>query len=73
MKNQYLASLVFLAQGIGIVFLGIFLAAFYVPMPSNDTLIGDPNFRTPISIFGLIFIALIVISIIAAYVVKRKH
>ncbi len=71
MKSQ-LTSLVFLAQGIGIVFFGIFLAAFYVPMPSNDTLIGDPNFRTPMSIFGIIFIALIIISIIAAYVVKQR-
>jgi tryptophan-rich sensory protein len=41
-------------------------------MPSNDTLIGDPNFRTPMSIFGIIFIALIIISILAAYVVKRR-
>jgi hypothetical protein len=72
MKNQQLASLVFLAQGIGVIFFGIFLAAFYFPMPSNDTLIGDPNFRTPMSIFGILFIALIVISIVAAYLVKRK-
>lgn len=72
MKNQQLTSLVFLAQGIGIVFFGIFLAAFYVPMPSNDTLIGDPNFRTPMSIFGIIFIVLILISIAVAYLVKRQ-
>ena len=72
MKRQQSNVLVFLTQGIGIIFFGIFLAAFYIPMPSNDTLIGDSFFRTPMSIFGLIFIALILIAIVAAYVVKRK-
>ena len=71
MKRQQLTALVFLAQGIGVSFFGIFLAAFYVPMPSNDTLIGDPNFRTPMSIFGIIFIVLILISLAVAYMVKR--
>ena len=72
MKIQPLTSLAALTQAIGIVFFGIFLAAFYLPMPTGDTLIGDPNFRTPMSIFGIIFIALIIISLVALYVVKRK-
>jgi hypothetical protein len=73
MKNQQITSLVFLAQGIGVIFFVIFLAAFYVPMPSNDTLIGDPNFRTPMSIFGIIFIALTFIALSVSYVMKRKE
>ncbi len=72
MERRPLALLVFSAQIIGFVFFAVFLAAFYVPLPSNDTLIGDPNFRTPMTIFGLIFIALTVISIVTAYVIKRK-
>ena len=72
MKNQQLTSLVFLTQGIGVVFFVIFLAAFYVPMPSNDTLIGDPNFRTPMSIFGIIFIIFTVIALLVSYAIKRK-
>ena len=64
--------LVFLAQGIGVVFYVIFLAAFYIPMPSNDTLIGDPTFRTPLSIFGGIFIIFIIISLAVAYLRKQE-
>jgi len=71
MERKPLELLVFLAQGIGVVFYGIFLAAFYVPMPSNDTLIGDPTFRTPLSIFGGIFLILIIISLAASYVRKQ--
>jgi len=73
MKSDQTKLLVFLAQGIGVVFYGIFLAAFYIPLPSNDTLIGDPAFRTPLSIFGVIFIILIIITIAASYVRKQEE
>jgi tryptophan-rich sensory protein len=72
MKNQQLTSLVFLAQGIGVVLFGFLLAAFFFTMPSNDTLIGDPNFRTPMSIFGIIFLILILSLVAVAYLVKRQ-
>jgi hypothetical protein len=73
MKSEQAALLVFLAQGVGVIFYGIFLAAFYIPMPSNDTLIGDPTFRTPLSIFGGIFLVLIIISLAASYVRKQEE
>ena len=73
MKGDQTKLLVFLAQGIGVIFYGIFLAAFYIPMPSNDTLIGDPTFRTPLSIFGGIFLILILISLAASYVRKQEE
>lgn len=72
MKSQQLTAFIFLTQGIGVVFFGIFLAAFYIPMPSNQTLIGDPNFRTPLSIFGAIYLAVTLIAVVAAYVTKKK-
>jgi len=72
MERNPLEVLEFSAQGIGVVFYVIFLAAFYIPMPSNDTLIGDPTFRTPLSIFGGIFIIFIIISIAVAYFRKQK-
>jgi hypothetical protein len=71
MKTPQIA-LVFLTQTVGVVFFLIFLAAFYVPMPSNETLIGDPSYRNPLSIFGAIFLALTVIVVVVAYVGKRK-
>ncbi|KON31644.1 hypothetical protein AC478_02535 [miscellaneous Crenarchaeota group-1 archaeon SG8-32-3] len=72
MKSKQAEVLVFLAQGIGVVFYVIFLAAFYIPLPSNDTLIGDLAFRTPLSILGGIFLILILISLAAAYFRKQE-
>ena len=72
MKSKQTELLVLLAQGIGAVFYIIFLAAFYIPLPSNETFIGDPAFRTPLSIFGGIFLILIIITLATAYLRKQE-
>jgi uncharacterized membrane protein YjfL (UPF0719 family) len=71
MKRPWSKLFIFLTQGVGVVFFAIFLLAFYLPMPSNETLIGNSNFRTPLSILGAIFLIMIIISIASAYVGKR--
>ena len=72
MKSKQLAFYVFLTQGIGAVFYGIFLAAFYLTLPSNATLVGDPTFRTYMSIFGGLFLILIIGSLVASVIVKQE-
>jgi hypothetical protein len=73
LKSKQLALLVFLTQGIGVIFYGIFLAAFYLPLPSNETLIGDPIFRLSLSIFGGIFLILIAVSLMASRLLKQEE
>ena len=72
MKNKQLKLLIFLTQGIGIIFYIIFLSAFYVPLPSNQTLIGDSVFRSSLSIFGGIFLILIIVSLASSILVKQE-
>ena len=69
----YSRALVYSTQIAGIIYFAIFMAAFYLPLPSNDTLVGDPNFRTPMMISGLIFLALTILSLATAYLTTRKH
>jgi hypothetical protein len=64
---------VFLTQGIGIVFYCIFSAAYYLTLPSNETLVGDPNFRTSMSIFGGLFLILIIGSLVASVIIKQDE
>ena len=54
------------------MFYGIFLAAFYLTLPSNETLIGDPMFRLSLSIFGGLFLILIIGSLVASVIVKQE-
>ena len=61
-----------LTQIIAVIFYGIFLAAFYLPLPSNQTLIGDSIFRSSLSIFGGIFLVLIIVSVAASRLVKKE-
>lgn len=72
MKNKQLKLLIFLTQGIGIIFYIIFLSAFYIPLPSNQILIGDSVFRSSLSIFGGIFLILIIISLVSSMLVKQE-
>ena len=72
MKGRQLEMLVFLTQGIGVIFYVIFLAAFYIPLPSNDTLIGDSVVSSSLSIFGGIFLILIIVSLGASRLVKQE-
>lgn len=72
MRNQPFKALVFLTQGLGVVFFVIFLLAFYLPMPSNDTLVGDAAFQTPMAIFGLLFVALAIVSLAASLAARRR-
>jgi hypothetical protein len=72
LKTKQLAFYVLLTQGIGTVFYGIFLAAYYLELPSNASLIGDPTFRTSLSIFGGLFLILIIGSLVASVIVKQE-
>ena len=72
MKSESLASYVFLAQAVGLVFFIILVAAYFGDMPSSGNLIGTSAFRTSLSIFGGVFLILAVAALLAAALVKQK-
>jgi hypothetical protein len=63
---------VLLSQGVGLVFFVIFVAAYFGGMPSSGNLIGNSTFRTTLSIFGGLFLILIVGNLFAAALMKQK-
>jgi len=73
LKKNRLALFVFLAQGIGAVFYAIFLASYALALPSNRVLHGEPIFRTPLSIFGALFLLATIALLILSFVVKPKE
>ncbi len=72
MKPKSLESYIFLTQGVGLAFFVIFVAAYFGGLPSSGNLIGDPTFRTALSIFGGLFLLLMVGVFLAAVLVNRK-
>ena len=72
MKNEQIAAIIFSAQVVGIVFYGIFLSAYYLPLPTTENLIGDPTFRLSLQIFGGLFLISIIAALVACISVREE-
>jgi len=70
LKTNNLARYAFLTQAIGTVFFAVFLASYALALPSNQVLHGEPIFRTTLSIFGGLFLALTAIAILLSFITK---
>ena len=70
--NKNLGKLLYATQGVGAVFVAVFLAAYLGGLPSTDVLHSEPIFRIPLIIFGAALLILILATVImAAYLRKR--
>ena len=70
--NKNLGKLLNATQGVGAVFVAVFLAAYLGGLPSTDVLHSEPIFRIPLIIFGAALLILILATVImAAYLRKR--
>lgn len=61
-------------QVVGAVFVGIFLAAYLGGMfmtPSTTVLHSEPTFRIPLTIIGAIFLVLILVGWVLAFLSKK--
>ncbi len=74
-KNNKITNAIFLAlEGVGAVFVGIFLTAYLGGMfmnPSTTVLHSEPAFRIPLIVLGAVFLVL-VLSIVVVYVLSKK-
>jgi hypothetical protein len=66
-KNLFL----YITQGVGAIFVGIFLAAYLGGLPSTVVLHSEPAFRIPLSIFGAVLLALVLSACILAFVLEK--
>ena len=70
----------FAAQGIGAIFVGIFLTAYFgglleayiADLPLTHTLNSDPAFVVSQSIIGAILIAFVLVALVLAAIAKQK-
>jgi hypothetical protein len=62
------------AQGVGAVFVGIFLAAYLgglIMTPSTTVLHSEPAFRIPLTIFGIVLLVLVLVTVVLAIYSKK--
>ena len=60
-------------EGVGAVFIGVFLAAYLGGLPTTTVLHGEPAFKIPLIVFGAAFLILILATVILAAVSKKEY
>jgi len=58
LENKRVTAFLYSIEGVGIVFVVIFLAAYLGGLPTTNVLHNQPAFRIPLAIFGALLIAL---------------
>jgi hypothetical protein len=62
----------FVAQGIGAIFIGVFLAAYLGGLPSTAVLHSEPAFRIPLYVFGVVLLVMTLATTILAVLSKKE-
>jgi hypothetical protein len=65
-------TFLFIIQGVGAIFVGIFLAAYLAGLPSTAVFHSEPAFRIPLTIFGVVLLAMVLAAIVLAVFQRRK-
>ena len=71
-NEKQITKLLFATQGVGAVFVGIFLAAYLGGLPSTVVLHSEPAFRIPLIFFGAALLVLILLTVIVAVYSKKN-
>lgn len=61
----------FVAQGVGAIFVGVFLAAYLGGLPSTAVLHSEPAFRIPLFIFGVMLLVMMLAAAVLAVLSKK--
>jgi hypothetical protein len=64
--------ILYTTEGLGAVFVGIFLAAYLGGLPSTNVLHSEPAFRISLMVFGAVFLGLILVDVIVVLHLRKK-
>jgi len=69
--NKKINMLLYSVEGVGVVFVAVFLAAYLGGLPTTAVLHSEPAFKIPLIIFGAVLLVLILATTVLA--VARKN
>jgi hypothetical protein len=64
-------AFLFVAQGVGVVFVGIFLAAYLAGIPTTVVFHSEPAFSIPLIIFGAVLLAMVLSALVLAALSRK--
>jgi hypothetical protein len=74
MPDKRITKFLFAVEAVGMVFVGIFLAAYLgglFVLPQTTVFHSDPTVRLALAVLGAVFLVLILFTVVLAYL-KRK-
>jgi Na+-transporting methylmalonyl-CoA/oxaloacetate decarboxylase gamma subunit len=71
LASKKINTLLLLVEGVGIVFVVLFLAAYLGGLPTTNVLQDQPAFRIPLTILGVVLVVLILAIVVLAGFSKK--
>jgi pyridoxal/pyridoxine/pyridoxamine kinase len=71
-SDRRLSKFLYIIEGVGAVFVALFLAAYLGGLPTTAVLHSEPIFRIPLFVFGAVLLELIVGAVIVAVLAKKS-
>ncbi len=72
LTQKHVNKLLYATQGVGAVFVAIFLAAYIGGLPTTNVLHALPEFRIPLTIFGAVLCVMILAVVSLAAYLRNK-
>jgi hypothetical protein len=73
LADKKLTTILFSLEGVGAVFVSIFLAAYLGGLPTTTVLHDEPAFRIPLTIFGAVLLILILATVVLAFLQRKNN
>ncbi len=73
LSDKKLTAFLLSIEGVGAVFIGIFLAAYLGGLPTTAVLHSEPVFRIPLAIFGAVLLELVFAVLVIAALTKKAE
>jgi hypothetical protein len=71
LSEKQIITFLFAAQGVGAVFVGIFLAAYLAGLPTTAVFHSEPAFRIPLTILGAVLLVMVLSAFVLAGLSKK--
>ena len=71
-SEKQLNAFLFVAEGVGAAFVGIFLAAYLAGIPTTAVFHSEPAFRIPLTVLGIILLVIVLSAFVLSALSKKK-
>jgi len=73
LTDKRISTFLYATQGVGIVFVCIFLAAYLGGLPTTNVLHSEPALRIPLAVLGGLFLVLALATVVLIAVSRKEQ